>query len=678
MAPDRSQMYLRWVRAQARALRRGWQPPRTLEQWQQRRRELRERIFEAVGRGLEKDACDLAPRSFGVLRRDGYRIEKLAIQTRPGVWMTANAYVPEAAAERPVPAVLNVHGHFSEGKLARVPHYRSLGLVRQGYFVLMVDAFGAGERADDPLRPVYHGALRGAACWTIGYPLLALQVYDNMRAVDYLLTRPEVDGQRIAVTGASGGGNQSMNVGAIDERISVVVPVCSVGNYQAYLGVACCVGEVLPGALTFCEEGELLGLVAPRPLLVMNASHDGPQFSIIEAAKSIAIAREIYRLYGCQQRLRHAVFEDRHGYSRQMRETLYGWLNRWLRGAESDDPVAEPDYTEEPKEALRCFPDGKRFAGFLTQSQFVAGKWRELLQRRQEPDHKEAWEAEKLVLTTRLEKVLNWQRPAAASVRELVGATPQSNGDCASQQLEIVPEPGIVLRARFLTKRPGRERPAIIVVDPDARRTNAQDPLVRRLLHDGAHLLLLELRATGSMAVPRDRIRDAVDHNSVEWSVWIGRPLLGLWAIDMVAAIDVLLRRSDVARQGVAVVGAGAGGLAAIVAAALDERISAVATLGMLASFSSEANPSNHRMAYFVPHLYRVGDIPTLAALVAPRPLILAGPRKLDGTPLTRREAADYFQFTSRVYGYYGAAREIRLLDDQGGVEPISRALVGL
>ena len=85
-----------------------------------------------------------------------------------------------------------------------------------------------------------------------------------MRAVDYLRTRPEVDGDQIGITGASGGGNQTMYAGAWDERLKAVVPVCSVGNYQAYLGTACCMCEVVPGALTFTEEWAVLGLIAPR------------------------------------------------------------------------------------------------------------------------------------------------------------------------------------------------------------------------------------------------------------------------------------------------------------------------------------------------------------------------------------------------------------------------------
>src|SRR4029079_18822412 len=123
----------------------------------------------------------------------------------------------------------------------------------------------------------YHGALLGSTLWPAGQTLLGLQVYDNRRAVDYLLTRAEVDGKKLGITGASGGGNQSMYAGALDERIRCVVPVCSVGTYQSYLKAACCVCEVLPGALTFAEEGDVLALVAPRALLVASASRDAFQ-----------------------------------------------------------------------------------------------------------------------------------------------------------------------------------------------------------------------------------------------------------------------------------------------------------------------------------------------------------------------------------------------------------------
>src|SRR5207248_2597156 len=167
-------------------------------------------------------------------------------------------------------------------------------------------------RYTQPASGTYHGALYGSTLWPIGQTLLGMQVYDNRRAVDYLLTRREVDGDRIGITGASGGGNQTMYAGALDERLKAVVPVCSVGSYQAYLHAACCVCEVLPGALRFAEEGDVLALVAPRALLVVNATKDAFQFSVGEAAKSVARARHVFQLYDAEDRVAHPTFESPH------------------------------------------------------------------------------------------------------------------------------------------------------------------------------------------------------------------------------------------------------------------------------------------------------------------------------------------------------------------------------
>ena len=194
--------------------------------------------------------------------------------------------------------MLCVHGHWRGAKQDPVVQARCIGLAKLGFFVLAVDAFGAGERGLGKALGEYHGEMVAATLLPVGLPLCGLQVYENMRAVDYLLTRPEVDGRRIGITGASGGGNQTMYAGAWDERFAAVVPVCSVGNYQAYLGAACCMCEVVPGALRFTEEWGVLALTAPRALMVVNATRDAVQFSVAEARKSLAVAQPVFALYG--------------------------------------------------------------------------------------------------------------------------------------------------------------------------------------------------------------------------------------------------------------------------------------------------------------------------------------------------------------------------------------------
>src|SRR5262249_8418811 len=146
---------------------------------------------------------------------------------------------------------------------------------------------------------------------------------------------------------------------------AAVVPVCSVGTYRAYLRAACCVCEGLPGALRFTEEGDVLGLVAPRALLGVNATKDAFQFSVGGAKKRLGRAKAIFRLDGKGELGAHAVFESPHDYNRPMREAMYGWMARWLKGEGEGKPIPEPAHEVEKPEDLACYPGGKRPAGFV-------------------------------------------------------------------------------------------------------------------------------------------------------------------------------------------------------------------------------------------------------------------------------------------------------------------------
>jgi dienelactone hydrolase len=650
--------FLKFVQSQTRARRADDQPPESLDNWLEHKSRLRQRLAAAYGE-FPAEPCALEPQIIGTLERDGYRVERLIFQSRPGIWVTANAYVPAGDGKRA--AVLSVHGHWPWARIDPVPHARAVGLVKLGYFVLAVDAFGAGERAIEPRRGSYHGALLGASTWTVGRPLLGLQIYDNMRAVDYLTSRPEVDADKLAITGASGGGNQSMNAGAWDERFKAVVPVCSVGTYDAYLGAACCVCEVLPGALGFAEEGDILALVAPRALMVINATQDGHQFSVGEAAKSIARARPVFELFDAADRIKHAVFESRHDYNQPMREALYGWLARWLRGDGDGSPIAEPEISLEEVDALRCFPDNVRPKTFMLMPDFVHEQARQGADKLPKLDHRERWEADALLMRSRLEDRIFGGFPRR--VRWTVGAIELSGGlGIVSQELVLYPEPDMPVPAVLVHRQEHNgPLPTAILLDPAGKKTALASALACSMLKTGWRVLALDLRATGETAVANDAIAGAPDHNSVEWSVWMGRPLLGQWCWDVIRAIDYLATRDDVNMHRLAVVGTGACGLAAISTAALSNCVRSVAALGSLASFVTPGPFEGHRMVTFVPFLLEVADVPQLAALVAPRRLLIVGSVDGQSKTLDADAAEATFRFTQHVYHWYRAAEQLRV-----------------
>lgn len=136
--------------------------------------------------------------------------------------------------------------------------------------------------------------------------------------------------------------NQTMYAGAWDDRVSAVVPIYSVGKFQVYLGTACCMGEVVLGALCFTEKGGILGMTAPRGLMFVNVTKDGVQFSIPEAKKSLAFASSVYKAHDKPDQVRHTTFNWHHDYSQAMREALYGWLEKNLKGKGDGSPI--PDH----------------------------------------------------------------------------------------------------------------------------------------------------------------------------------------------------------------------------------------------------------------------------------------------------------------------------------------------
>ncbi|MEJ7769713.1 MAG: acetylxylan esterase, partial [Chitinophagaceae bacterium] len=219
------------------------QLPDNLTAWQHYKSALKSKIIQKAGVVIDHK-LPLNMRETGSVKSDGYTIKNIAFQTRKGVYSTANLYVPEGKG--PFPAVITMHGHWPAGRLFE--QFQAIGqtLALNGYVCLNIDAFGAGERTTIHGTDEYHGANLGSSLMNIGETLVGFQMSDNMRGVDLLCSLPFVDAGKIGATGASGGGNQTMWLTAIDERIKAAVPVVSVGTFESYIMRSNCVCELLP------------------------------------------------------------------------------------------------------------------------------------------------------------------------------------------------------------------------------------------------------------------------------------------------------------------------------------------------------------------------------------------------------------------------------------------------
>lgn len=628
-------LYKQWILATGRKLREGDTPPRGPEDVRRRREVIRARMRAAEGDALlpPEQACPLNPEVLGVLERDGYRVERLLFQTRPGCYVTANTYVPSGRTGR-MPAVLCVHGHWAGARRDPVVQSRCIGLAKLGFVALTLDAWGAGERGTRVSQNEYHGGLLGASLWPVGTPLHGLQLYDNVRALDYLQSRPDVDPDRLGCTGASGGGNQTTYLTAFEDRIRCGVPVCSVGTFQNYLDAACCVDEVLRGALTFAEEGDLLGIAAPRAVMVITATQDVYHFGPKSSGEVVERARAYFQAVGHEERLRHVLVESGHAYSQPMREAMYGWMQRWLMDQGDGSPTPEPPLSPEDPEAIRCFTPPFRSGKVMTTVQWVREK------------------TEALARETAPGPGTEWGKDRADRLRRLADALalPESP-EAPPYPLESVSE---------FRKASRAEAPLVLLCHPQGHAAALASPLARLLGEKDLAVGALTLRGCGVLTLPNQGLGEAIpDHNLVEWSLWINRPLLGQWVNDLRRVLRAPWSGAQPRR--VVLVGWREAGLAALLAAALEPACAGVAAIESLASFRGEGVPHNQRMVVFQPDLLKIGDVPHLAALCAPRPVLIERPNRLDGAPATETDLEAWHRPTRSVYRSLKANERLRV-----------------
>ena len=332
------------------------------------RAEIRARLLEIVG-GLPDARTPLNARVVGTIPMDGYRIEKIVFESLPGLHVTALLYVPDGPALAR-PAVLVPCGHAPDGKAFKNYQELSGQLARRGYVVLSWDPVGQGERSQfwDAARGRSrynlvcgeHAVLGNMAC-VAGTTLNRYEVWDGMRALDYLLTRPEVDGTRISVTGTSGGGLQSLWLGALDERIGVVAPSCYVTALPMRMANRIFEDpdsdpEQDPFRLVAAgiDHAGLLLLVYPRPVIVAAAVKD---FVPIEGArKTVREVAALYSTFGKGDRIALVQGYHAHMYSPENRRAAFAFLDRFNRMPARD--TLDTIRILEPA-ALRCTRSGQ-------------------------------------------------------------------------------------------------------------------------------------------------------------------------------------------------------------------------------------------------------------------------------------------------------------------------------
>ncbi|MBO5792733.1 MAG: acetylxylan esterase [Lentisphaeria bacterium] len=481
------------------------QVPFSLEDWNPG--ELRRKIFEAMG-GEPDHSLPLDMEITRTIDRGSYRILCLSYVSRPGVRVTGNLYVP--AGEGPFPAVINMHGHWSQGRLAARVQMRGHILAQLGYVVLAVDAFGSGERSPEHGVYSYHGGVQGGSLFQIGESLMGFQVIDNMRGVDLLCSLPYVKKERIGACGASGGGNQTMWLAAMDERITAAVPVVSVGSFQSYVLCSNCMCELLPGGLEIANEAEVLSLVAPRAIMPVNGVlDDNAAFNPGETRRTVDEARRIFRAYGVPGNIRQMVTEEHHFFSSDVVKALVGWFDLHLK-CMGDGEAAEtlPDWTPLPEEEMMVYPRGKRPSDVISMPEYLKKRETELLE-------KAVFDRELLCDILALEdiSVKETSRFSPKGIWERIGIE-GSDGRLTPLLLHLPDDP---------------EKEIVIVGTALSKLYLSGNPMIEALLSSGCGVAVVDLWGGGENNLRFSNDNDNYYSRSL---MWLGKTLQGKWVED--------------------------------------------------------------------------------------------------------------------------------------------------
>ena len=570
----------------------------TIDQAEARKREVRAKILDLIG-GLPDYDGPLNARITGSLERPRYVIEKVIFESLPQYFVTANLYRPHEPGR--YPGVLLPLGHWEEGKPAVEQIAANLAL--KGFVVLAYDPVGQGERLqayDRRLRRSLGGGatdqhiLAGAQSLLAGESFARYRIWDAKRALDYLVSRPEVDAAKIGCTGCSGGGTITTYISALDPRITVSAPACYMNTFQLlFAGETGDSEQSIPNFLSSgLDLADYVELFAPKPWLIVSTV--GDFFPLEGARHAYQEASDWYALYGAKDKIAWAIGPGGHGTPIEDREAIYGWMIRWLKagmGTAKEEPI-------------QLTP---AFDLWASESGQVGGRDLNEIIREDFRRKQSAGTREDMLPAIRKSAAL----PGPAAVRVIVTGNP------AVQSIAIETEPGLEISCTLYAPQTSGRKPAVLVVD-------GSPALLARLVERGNVVLALTPRNSPS-AVERGLIGDWITNTR---ALMIGRNLPGMRVGDIERAVDFLASRQDVDAAAIRATAYGVPGVWLLMAAAIDSRITRVWLDGTPYSLRAALdNPLSRNLHdAVIPGFALHWDLSDLVESIRPREVIWSNP----------------------------------------------------
>lgn len=656
---------------------------KTSEEIAARQRMIRETILRAIGGPPER--TPLNPQITGVLKREGYRVEKVIFESQPAFYITANLYIPETG-RAPFPAILLPLGHETGGKANEDWQRLAVTFVRNGFVVLTWDPMGQGERIQlyDPDwgaskvgQSTTEHTVAGAQCLLLGHSFARHRIHDGLRALDYLASRPEVDAAKIGCTGNSGGGTMTSYLSALDDRIKVAAPSCFITSWRSLLetiGPQDAEQNMPPFLSAGLDQADFVIAFAPKPFLIASAVQDF--FPIKGARETYAEVKRLYRLMGAEEKLNMVEANDGHGFTLPRRLAAYRWMNRWLKGL--DQAITESPVEVESEADLRCTPSGQVTVSFNAETIFSINRaesvriksQRRMLSAAPSDNDLRSYQQE---IRNHARQLTAFEKPDGDLKAKKLGEIKRAG--YRIEKLTFESAPGIVIPALlFLPESTSGKAPPILYLHERGKAAEAgPGGEIEELARAGAAVLAIDLRGTGETREDLDRSDAFFTYfgafESAMTAMLVGKTLIGLRAQDIVRAVDLLASRGDVEMRRLTAYGFGEAATTLLHAAALDDRIRNVVLKNMLASYESVVSEKISQRVFenIVPGVLAKYDLPDLAACLAPRRVSLVNPVNPRGQRLGLPQARSQYGSAATAFQAAGAASSLLIAEQNPG-----------
>jgi len=621
------------------------QLPRTKKEWDEYRVTLKNEIIKKTG-ALVHQKLPFDLRETGSVKMKGYTIKNIAFQTRPGIYATANLYIPDGQGK--FPGVIVMMGHSPDGRL--YDKYQSVGitLALNGYVSLCIDPWGSGERT------TIHGVFEdhgdennlGSTLMNIGQPLMGMLITDNIRGVDLLSSLPYVDVQNIGATGSSGGGNQTMWLTAMDERIKAAVPVVSAGTFESYVMRTPCICEVLVDGLNFTEEAGVLDLIAPRAIKMCNHTKDDLKtFNPREMLRSYKNAKPIFEMLAAENNITYDTFDLTHGYWPQDREAMLGWFNLHLKKIGNGAPVIEIPFNTLPMEQLMVYPKNEKAPQVMGTAEYCKQRGSEL---RNIFLNTKTFNAE--AKRNELRSIL---RINEESILKRAHEYPKINGwsrfVLETSDNKLIP---LLLRAPSVNSKE-----FMIVSDPKGKQ-NIPAEMLEKLIKSGSGVAVVDLSGTGETSSTSLNSNDSIGklRTLFKSCLWLGKTPMGEWVKELNAVVKFI--KSPYKATKISLNGSREAGLAGLYLAALERNLENVTLREAPISYLFDNRDS---VEFFsagvdIPGFLNWGDV-SLAVALSGKNIAFINPVTMSGQEISGE----------RLKAYKAEFEQIKIKTRQGG-----------